>query len=126
MSREATNWRERHKWLWVKTEGHCAYCGLAFASYAEMTDDHIVPRARGGSNSRENRLPCCKSCNSVKGARSLDYLRDAHQRRIHGRPAFTTEQLQYLADSGFQFPVEDRFLFHWEKLGTSFAEQPNG
>ncbi len=126
MSHEPSDWRQRNKWLWAKTDGRCAYCGTRFASYAEMTDDHVVPRSRGGSHSRTNRLPCCRSCNAVKGPRPVAYLRDALQRRLHGRPAFTAEQMAYLEAAGFTFPAETRFEFYWEKLGYSLDEGANG
>lgn len=126
MSHQAPNFRQRNKWLWLKTDGHCAYCGAPFASFAEMTDDHIVPRSRGGSHDRLNRVPCCKPCNSSKGARPVSYLRDVLQRRLTGRPAFTSEQKAYLDKCGFQFPDEGHFQLFWEKIGNSFDGADHG
>jgi 5-methylcytosine-specific restriction endonuclease McrA len=45
----------------------CAYCGAR----AALTVDHVVPITRGGSNSIENILPACMSCNRRKNARLL-------------------------------------------------------
>jgi len=28
--------------------------------------DHIVPLTRGGKSTRENLVPCCKTCNTAK------------------------------------------------------------
>lgn len=120
MSHEATNWAHRGKWLWDKTDGHCAYCGVAFLSPQDMTVDHLHPRSRGGDNSRENRFPCCASCNRTKGKRPLYYLREALQRTANGRPKFTEEQVSYLRRCGFDFPQEDPFQFYWERIGNSF------
>ncbi|WP_245892891.1 hypothetical protein [Devosia naphthalenivorans] len=53
-------------------------------------------------------------------------MRDALQRRLHGRPAFTAEQMAYLEAAGFTFPAETRFEFYWEKLGYSLDEGANG
>lgn len=122
MSHEATNWRIRNKWLWDKTKGHCAYCGRLFLSLAEMTVDHVVPRSKGGHHTRENRLPCCNSCNATKGKRPLRYLRDALQRKVTGRPTFNAEQLAYLHANGWQFPAEVRLEFYWERIGNVFPE----
>lgn len=49
----------------------CAYCGEKPSDEA-VTPDHVVPLAKGGFDSAANLLPACRSCNSSKGARSLD------------------------------------------------------
>lgn len=43
--------------------GHCCYCG---AIMDVPTKDHIKPLKDGGTMSRDNIIPCCKSCNSSK------------------------------------------------------------
>lgn len=48
--------------------GRCLSCGAA-----ETTVDHVVPLSRGGGNGITNIQPLCGSCNSVKGARTIDY-----------------------------------------------------
>lgn len=48
----------------------CAYCGKTATGF-----DHIVPRSKGGTDDPDNLIPCCKRCNSSKGAKSLaDFL----------------------------------------------------
>lgn len=42
--------------------GPCFYCG----SSKEITIDHVVAIARGGTDSIGNLVPACKSCNSQK------------------------------------------------------------
>ena len=37
--------------------------------------DHIVPKAKGGGDYLENYQLLCASCNKIKGARPMDYLR---------------------------------------------------
>lgn len=41
----------------------CAYCG----STNRITQDHVQPLSRGGTDSPDNVVPACKSCNSKKG-----------------------------------------------------------
>lgn len=43
-------------------EGKCAYCGVV----APLEVDHRVPLSRGGTNSIDNVLPACRSCNGAK------------------------------------------------------------
>jgi len=56
------------KRLWrkdIKEQWHykCAYCG----DKKHLTMDHIVPRAKGGSDFTKNVVCCCHSCNQNKG-----------------------------------------------------------
>ena len=52
-------WRSNIKEEW----GHeCAYCG----STHQLTIDHIVPRAKGGTDFTKNCLCACHSCNQSK------------------------------------------------------------
>jgi 5-methylcytosine-specific restriction endonuclease McrA len=38
-----------------------------------LTEDHVVPLSLGGSNDIDNIQPLCKSCNSSKRGRHIDY-----------------------------------------------------
>lgn len=44
----------------------CARCGRKFRR-GEMDVDHIIPKSRGGDNSRYNLQLLCKHCNRSKG-----------------------------------------------------------
>ena len=52
----------------VEFRGRCAYC---LNPMATVTQDHLIPLSRGGSHTLSNVVPCCKSCNSKKHARTL-------------------------------------------------------
>lgn len=43
----------------------CQYCGNRFDS-AELTFDHVIPRANGGQTTWENILSACVKCNTEK------------------------------------------------------------
>ena len=47
--------------------GRCAYCGSADSA---LTQDHVIPVARGGSHYPWNIVPACMSCNCSKKART--------------------------------------------------------
>ena len=48
----------------------CHYCGDKVTE-DNVTLDHLIPRSKGGDNSRENLVTCCLECNSIKGGRTF-------------------------------------------------------
>lgn len=63
-SHTAQEWEEKK----ADYGGLCAYCGKP----GKMTEDHVVPLSRGGSDYIENILPACLSCNSAKNDTPVD------------------------------------------------------
>lgn len=52
----------------LRRDGYkCVYCGR---SDIALTVDHIIPKARGGTDSWENMVCACTSCNNKKGNRT--------------------------------------------------------
>ena len=51
----------------------CAYCGRKYKSDM-LTNDHIIPRSRGGKHTWMNCVTACKRCNNYKDNRLLDEL----------------------------------------------------
>jgi 5-methylcytosine-specific restriction endonuclease McrA len=51
---------------WRRQCRSCSYCPRP-----ATTVDHVLPLILGGTNYEGNLAPCCKSCNSSKGARLL-------------------------------------------------------
>ena len=48
----------------------CCYCGVRMEDGAsEPTFEHIVPRARGGTDDETNLVIACRRCNSNRGHR---------------------------------------------------------
>ena len=49
----------------------CAYCGrdllVDFDIYMSAHLDHLVPQAKGGDDSEENKVLACSVCNILKG-----------------------------------------------------------
>jgi predicted phage replisome organizer len=61
-------YRERQKLL--LSSGVCQYCGQPATG-----EDHIIPLARGGSDTEDNKVPCCIRCNRIKNDKPLiDFL----------------------------------------------------
>ncbi|MBI3048395.1 MAG: HNH endonuclease [Acidobacteria bacterium] len=50
--------------VWQRDRGRCAKCGCQ----ERLEFDHIIPLAKGGSNTERNVQLLCESCNRAKGA----------------------------------------------------------
>ena len=50
-------------WLDLKNRGVCHYCGR---KTKELTMDHVIPIARGGTSTKGNIVPACSKCNQSK------------------------------------------------------------
>lgn len=62
----ATEWKE----LCAKYDNRCVCCGRKLKLHA----DHVIPiGAPGSTNYISNYQPLCKSCNSSKGTKTIDY-----------------------------------------------------
>ena len=63
--------------VYRKMDGHCAYCGCVL-KYEDMQVDHVVPLngwSQRGSDTLDNMLPACRSCNHYKSTMSLENFR---------------------------------------------------
>jgi 5-methylcytosine-specific restriction endonuclease McrA len=50
----------------LRDDETCQYCGKRSR---DLTLDHILPRSRGGQDTWENMVACCRHCNGKKGDR---------------------------------------------------------
>ena len=60
------NYRHYKKMLVERDGLRCHYCDVVM-TYAEAQVDHVVARARGGSDSPTNLVLACPRCNNLKG-----------------------------------------------------------
>lgn len=68
LKREREKARELKKTTWwgnQLSKGICHYCGGKFKP-AQLTMDHVIPLARGGTSAKGNLVPACRSCNENK------------------------------------------------------------
>jgi 5-methylcytosine-specific restriction endonuclease McrA len=54
-------------------EKYCNKCVCCGRTDVKLTVDHVKPLIAGGNNTIDNIQPLCKSCNSSKGAKHIDY-----------------------------------------------------
>ena len=63
--------------VYAKCNGHCAYCGCDL-EYKNMQVDHVIPLngwSEQGSDTIDNMLPTCRSCNHYKSRSTLEGFR---------------------------------------------------
>lgn len=68
IAKEREKAQKLKKSQWWKNQiqnGICRYCQKKFKS-SELTMDHVVPIARGGTSTPGNVVPSCRSCNQSK------------------------------------------------------------
>lgn len=62
---KARELRKSRWWQRKTAPGTCHYCGKKVA-FKNITMDHLVPLARGGRSTKDNLVPSCKNCNTLK------------------------------------------------------------
>lgn len=50
---------------------YCCYCGI-YLTVATKTTEHLIPKSKGGTGAKWNKMPCCKSCNGWRGNKDYD------------------------------------------------------
>ena len=63
--------------VYQKCNGHCAYCGCDL-QYKDMQVDHVIPLNgwnEQGTDTVDNMLPACRSCNHYKSRSTLEGFR---------------------------------------------------
>lgn len=61
--------KEEWKFLLNFYGNRCLSCGTD----KKLEPDHVIPLSKGGLNIMSNIQPLCRSCNSKKGAKTIDY-----------------------------------------------------
>jgi 5-methylcytosine-specific restriction endonuclease McrA len=68
--------------VFLRDRFRCQYCGERFAS-AELTFDHVLPRARGGVTSWDNIVAACSPCNTRKDRQLLKPMSWPREPSVH-------------------------------------------
>ena len=80
--------KRRHA-IYRRDDFTCAYCGRRYKAHqSRLTLDHIQPRAKGGSNKSTNLVTCCDTCNTTKGAKTLNQFIKWLQKNMKCRNAY--------------------------------------
>jgi len=102
--------------IWDKSDGFCWYCGNRLNPFRNFSIDRLIPKLQ----TIENPVPCCKSCNSQRGDKTIEDLRRSKLKK-QGM-GFSEEQKQFLQKNcvdigdlswGYTFWFEE-----FEKIGV--------
>ncbi len=99
--------------IYGKTDGHCAYCGCELR-YEEMVIDHIIPLYNSGTDTGDNMLPACRSCNHRKGTSSVESFRQ----QIESFPAVLERDSVTYKNAvrfGLVIPNPHKVVFYFER-----------
>ena len=95
-----------------RTNGRCWYCGITLKLTCNVcpemfTRDHVIPN---GNNDPSNLVASCHSCNSTKGNRPVEYLRNRMRMKIARIPRFSSDQKKWMKDVlGVDAETDQRF-----------------
>ena len=59
----------------IGNNNNCLYCG----GTTHLSVDHLIPRLKSGTDSADNLIPACRTCNSSKGAKDMVLWRTSKQ-----------------------------------------------
>lgn len=67
MSRKKKTGHPEIQAMYQSQQGKCHYCDVMLGGHYEI--DHVIPLLRGGTNTLENIVLCCPTCNRSKGTK---------------------------------------------------------
>lgn len=77
---------EYRKSIFVRTNGHCAYCGKELEFSGDWHIDHMIPKYQEGGRG-DNLIAACVICNSRKQNQNPDEFKQTIKDRITKRTA---------------------------------------
>jgi hypothetical protein len=114
--------RNRRLELHREQLGFCAYCfnrmAKALGKDNTVTADHIIPRAHGGSDERDNLAGACVTCNQKKADSPLVIFLLNAQRSKHNLPVYKVRPTAPVAPKREWFidpePIFSKQLEHFD------------
>ena len=105
---------KERKQVFDMCNGHCAYCGTEI-TFRGMQIEHKKPLRLNGSDTLENMLPACRSCNHYKHTLDVEgfreYLAGIPKRLVRDDVAY-----QVALRFGIVEVKEQDIVFYFEKM----------
>lgn len=106
---------KRTRYEVLRRDNHaCRYCG-AMAPEAELTVDHVMPKALGGSDAPDNLVAACRDCNAGKSSTMPDdpLVADVSQRAVEWGKAIADYNRAQMGDRRKRATYVRRFEKAW-------------
>lgn len=113
---------EERKKLHRMFHGKCAYCGRDLP-FSDMTVDHVIPLAKGGTSSIQNMVPACIQCNNRKGMLTIQGFRRSIKKSV--AKAFEIPVLGMLEAFDLITVNNIDVVFYFEKLYGIYDKYEN-
>jgi hypothetical protein len=117
---------KRLKYEVLRRDNHaCRYCG-GKAPDVELTVDHVIPTALGGSDQPSNLVAACKDCNAGKSASNPDepLVSDVDQRSVRWAQALKVATERRAAELRNERARTDAFAESWSSWTISGEPLP--
>ncbi len=102
----------------IRDQYRCMYCGRKLQS-ANLTLDHVMPRSRGGRDTWDNLVACCRPDNHRKGDRTPE---EAGMKLLHRPLPQTIHTPRFiLRDMGAEVDEWSRYLWNDSEGDKRFA-----
>jgi hypothetical protein len=127
--------------IWERDDKKCWYCGRPTVMHGDVknprlaTIDHLIPRARGGTNDDTNVVSACKRCNELKGMlteaefrsmSTVDALIFNHAAQTYGLKNLHITEVAMSAGEGYRKPKPRASQERLQAAGYFAARAPNG
>lgn len=106
---------KRTRYEVLRRDNHaCRYCGQ-MAPEVNLTVDHVMPKALGGSDNPDNLVAACRDCNAGKSSTMPDdpLVADVSQRAVEWGKAITDYNAAQMADRKKRAAYVRRFEKAW-------------
>jgi hypothetical protein len=122
--RKAISKRIRYEIL--RRDDHtCRYCGLK-AGQTELTVDHVVPVALGGTDDPSNLVAACKDCNAGKTSTAPDsvLVEQASEDALRWSAAMQVAAGKMRDDFQAEWDYADALDIEWSKWKYGYSDYP--
>lgn len=99
-----------------RDEFRCQYCGYEGLTQDDGTVDHIISQSINGEHKADNLRASCRSCNSRRGAKTIEEFRFLLTMSIIGlNEIISSTQAVALQGRGIDLHLPPPFVFYFER-----------